>query len=50
MLTRWKNKDKDKEKCDKTGSQKPPGVGGSKKKRKFGKDGGMIYYFNQDFL
>lgn len=39
MLIRWKNKDKDKDKCEKTTSQKPT-TGGSKKKRKFGRDGG----------
>ncbi|CAH1960577.1 unnamed protein product [Acanthoscelides obtectus] len=41
MLIRWKNKDKDKEKCEKGSSQKQNStMGTSKKKRKFGRDGG----------
>lgn len=41
MLIRWKNKDKDKEKCDKSAGQKSNSTSaGSKKKRKFGRDGG----------
>lgn len=39
MLIRWKNKDKDKDKCDKSAAQKTMVTGGSKKKRKFGRDG-----------
>nr|CAH7745919.1 unnamed protein product [Callosobruchus chinensis] len=40
MLIRWKNKDKDKEKCEKGSSQKQNStMGTSKKKRKFGRDG-----------
>ncbi|KAK9869710.1 hypothetical protein WA026_003449 [Henosepilachna vigintioctopunctata] len=38
MLIRWKNKDKDKDKSDKNSNQKQSS-GGSKKKRKFGRDG-----------
>lgn len=41
MLIRWKNKDKDKDKCDKS-SQKQNSSAGSKKKRKFGRDGGKF--------
>lgn len=44
MLIRWKTKDKDKEKCDKTSGQKSSSAGGgSKKKRKFGRDGGSNF-------
>nr|CAI5826817.1 unnamed protein product [Callosobruchus analis] len=45
MLIRWKNKDKDKEKCEKGSSQKQNStMGTSKKKRKFGRDGGMYLF------
>lgn len=46
MLIRWKTKDKDKEKGEKSSSSKSSSSsgGGSKKKRKFGRDGGRIFY------
>lgn len=42
MLIRWKTKDKDKDKCDKSSSKSSSSGGGSKKKRKFGRDGGIV--------
>lgn len=41
MLIRWKNKDKEKDKCEKPPSSKQSASSStSKKKRKFGRDGG----------
>lgn len=50
MLIRWKNKDKEKEKCEKPPNQKQNvSAITNKKKRKFGKEGGK-YFFKINFV
>lgn len=44
MLIRWKNKDKDKDRCEKSSNQKSSSSTSAKKKRKFGREGGNLMF------